>query len=45
MGHGLHEAGEEVACALRPEQAYALPPGQPDELAPDDPEAATLAES
>lgn len=45
MGHGLHEAGEEVACALSPEQAYALPPGQPDELAPEDPEAAALAES
>jgi len=45
MGHGLHEAGEEVACALSPEQAYALPPGGSDELVPKDPEAAALAES
>ena len=43
MGHGLHEVGEEVACSFRPEQAYALPPGTPDEVAPEDPEAAPVA--
>jgi iron(III) transport system ATP-binding protein len=41
MGHGLHEVGEEVAWLLRPEQAYALPPGGTGEVvAPIDPEAA-----
>ena len=34
--------GEEVACSFRPEQAYALPPGTPDEVAPEDPEAAEV---
>ena len=28
MGHGLHEVGEEVACAIGPEQAYVLPPDE-----------------
>jgi iron(III) transport system ATP-binding protein len=41
MGHGLHELGEEVALSLRPERAYALPPGGAEEApAPIDPEAA-----
>jgi len=40
MGRGLHQLGEEVGWSLRPEQAYALPPGTPDETAPEDPEAA-----
>jgi iron(III) transport system ATP-binding protein len=39
MGHGLHAVGEEVACSIRPEQAYALPPGQPTEVAAEDPDA------
>ena len=42
MGHGLHEVGDEVACSFRPDQAYALPPGTPNEVAPEDPEAAAV---
>jgi iron(III) transport system ATP-binding protein len=41
MGHGLHQLGDEVAWSLRPEQAYALPPGGAEEApAPIDPDAA-----
>ena len=39
MGHGLHVEGEEVACSVGPDQAYALPPSSDDEVAPEDPEA------
>jgi iron(III) transport system ATP-binding protein len=39
MGHGLHQEGEEVACSLHPDQAYAMPPGEPVEVAPEDPDA------
>jgi iron(III) transport system ATP-binding protein len=43
MGRGLHQAGEEIAWSVRPEQAYALPPSAADETAPVDPEAAPPA--
>ena len=37
MGRGLHQAGESVAWSLRPDQAYVLPAGGTDEVAPEDP--------
>ncbi len=36
MGHGLHAAGEEVAVALSPEQAYVLAPGASEDVVPVD---------
>ena len=39
MERPLHEVGDEVTWSLRSDQAYALPPGGPTELAPEDPEA------
>ncbi len=44
MGHGLHEAGEEVSWSLHPEQAYALPPEEAGTPIPDDPDAAPPAQ-
>jgi iron(III) transport system ATP-binding protein len=37
MGRGLHQPGESVAWSLRPDQAYVLPAGGTDEVAPEDP--------
>ncbi|MEO7296133.1 MAG: TOBE domain-containing protein [Candidatus Limnocylindria bacterium] len=45
MGGGLHALGEEVACSVRSEQAYVLPPGGPEETAPEDAEAASPIEA
>jgi len=39
MGGGLHGVGEEVACSVRADQAYMLPPNAPAEVAPEDPDA------
>ncbi|MEO8245933.1 MAG: ABC transporter ATP-binding protein [Chloroflexota bacterium] len=43
MGRGIHASGAEVAWSVRPDQAYALPPGQPAVPLPVDPDAAEPA--
>ena len=44
MGQGIHAGGAEVAWSVRPDQAYALPPGPPADLAPVDPDAVAPVE-